>query len=115
MQSATFRWKAQLNPRLRRNIEGNRTDGSEPVAFNIAGRRIEVSELSRLTWDCTRRLGAGTLEREKERSLEEMSAWQVVHNDSRLANMLWNVEMGRVMIIDFERSVIGWPKRRIDV
>jgi hypothetical protein len=36
MQSATFLWKAQLNPHLRTS-RGNRKDGSEPVAFNIAG------------------------------------------------------------------------------
>jgi len=65
--------------------------------------------------DCTPLMAEGMLEREKERSLKEISAWQVIHNDSRLANMLWNVEMGRVMIIDFERSVIGWNERRMEV
>jgi len=52
------------------------------------------------------------LEHEKQRSLGEV-ACSVLHKDPRLDNMLWNVEKQRVMLIDFERSVVVQKKRKI--
>jgi len=39
-------------------------------------------------------------------SIEDMHHAGVLHADLRTANMLWNQETGRVMLIDFERSEI---------
>jgi hypothetical protein len=56
-------------------------------------------------------ISPATLEREKQRSLKEVLHLNILHNDPRLANMLWNVETQRVMLIDFERSTIHRRKR----
>ncbi|RFU31113.1 hypothetical protein B7463_g5223, partial [Scytalidium lignicola] len=40
------------------------------------------------------------------RSIEDIHRAGVLHKDARSANMLWNQETGRVMLIDFERSEI---------
>jgi hypothetical protein len=53
-----------------------------------------------------------TLENEKQRSLKEV-ACSVLHKDIRLDNMLWNVGTQRVMLIDFERSVVYRRKRKL--
>jgi len=37
-------------------------------------------------------------------SIEDIHQAGVLHTDTRAANMLWNQETGRVMLIDFERS-----------
>jgi len=44
------------------------------------------------------------LSREMQRSLQDVRCQGVIHGDEREANMLWNAERRRVMIIDFERS-----------
>lgn len=44
--------------------------------------------------------------REISRSKREIRMLGVVHDDLRLDNMLWNKELGRVLIIDFHRSHI---------
>ncbi|KID81672.1 Protein kinase-like domain protein [Metarhizium guizhouense ARSEF 977] len=54
-----------------------------------------------------KRLADGTLQ-----SLRSMHEQGVVHKDIRGANMLFNPETDRVMIIDFERSSIVQPPRR---
>ncbi|KAK9859508.1 hypothetical protein MYU51_013551 [Penicillium brevicompactum] len=43
------------------------------------------------------------LRREYSRSINEILALGVVHQDLRPANLLWNAELGRVLIIDFHR------------
>ncbi|TQB70375.1 hypothetical protein MPDQ_000589 [Monascus purpureus] len=45
-----------------------------------------------------------TLSHEIRRSRREIRKSGVVHQDLRLENMLWNGELGRVLIIDFHRS-----------
>jgi len=57
---------------------------------------------------------SATLEHERQRSLGEV-AHLVVHKDIRLDNMLWNVENQRVMLIDFERSVVNQRKRKMEL
>ena len=39
-------------------------------------------------------------------SLRSVHQAGIIHQDARPVNMLWNEELGRVMIIDFERSLI---------
>lgn len=46
----------------------------------------------------------GSLNHEIRRSRREIRMSGVVHRDLRLENMLWNGELGRVLIIDFHRS-----------
>ncbi|KAK3935393.1 hypothetical protein QBC46DRAFT_271871, partial [Diplogelasinospora grovesii] len=49
---------------------------------------------------------------ETERTLRDVRKAGVVHGDARPANMLWNAERHRVMLIDFDRSVhVLTPKR----
>jgi serine/threonine protein kinase len=55
-----------------------------------------------------------TLEYEKQRSLQDV-AGLVVHKDVRLENMLWNEENERVMLIDFERSMVYQRKRKLEL
>ncbi|KAJ5353811.1 hypothetical protein N7541_006375 [Penicillium brevicompactum] len=43
------------------------------------------------------------LRREYSRSINEILALGVVHQDLRPANLLWNTELGRVLVIDFHR------------
>ncbi|OJD24180.1 hypothetical protein ACJ73_04466 [Blastomyces percursus] len=47
------------------------------------------------------------LSREISRSKKEIRMLGVVHKDLRLANMLWNDELRRVLIIDFHRLMKG--------
>ncbi|OJD12145.1 hypothetical protein AJ78_07216 [Emergomyces pasteurianus Ep9510] len=52
------------------------------------------------------------LSREISRSKKEIRMLEVVHKDLRPANMLWNDELRRVLIIDFHRSDIdGCPMK----
>ncbi|KAJ6128066.1 hypothetical protein N7471_009283 [Penicillium samsonianum] len=44
------------------------------------------------------------LQRQIRRSGKEIHSLGVVHNDIRLPNLLWNVELQRVLFIDFHRS-----------
>ncbi|KAL1974235.1 hypothetical protein VTN31DRAFT_5795 [Thermomyces dupontii] len=46
------------------------------------------------------------LSREISRSKDQLRLCGVVHDDLRLDNMLWNEELGRVLIIDFHRCRI---------
>jgi hypothetical protein len=55
------------------------------------------------------------LAKEKQRSLEEVLHLNILHNDIRLANMLWNVETQRVMLIDFERSTVQRRKQKTEL
>jgi hypothetical protein len=49
---------------------------------------------------------------ETERTLREVLKAGVVHGDARPANMLWNAERRRVMLVDFDRSaLVPTPKR----
>lgn len=52
------------------------------------------------------------LEKETIRSLRAMHQEGIVHNDVRLANMLFNSETDGIMMIDFERSLLLEPYRR---
>ncbi|KAK5651363.1 hypothetical protein OQA88_12596 [Cercophora sp. LCS_1] len=52
------------------------------------------------------------LGREVARSVGALHRMGVAHTDIRDPNMLWNEENCRVMIIDFERAVLGSPARR---
>lgn len=45
------------------------------------------------------------------RTLESIHRKGVVHKDVRGANMLYNPETNRVMMIDFERSLLVQPSR----
>ncbi|QSS50346.1 hypothetical protein I7I53_11001 [Histoplasma capsulatum var. duboisii H88] len=57
--------------------------------------------------------GSSALYREISRSKKEIRMLGVVHDDLRNANMLWNDELGRVLIIDFHRSHIDCrPKEK---
>ena len=60
--------------------------------------------------DAMARLGK-SLPAERRRVEAKMVAWKVEHGDIREANLLWNEEVGGVMVIDFERSEIR--KKRV--
>ncbi|RMD44474.1 hypothetical protein DV735_g754, partial [Chaetothyriales sp. CBS 134920] len=47
-------------------------------------------------------LSADQLEQEKQRSIRDIEKFQIIHNDLEPRNMLWNKELGRVLIIDLE-------------
>lgn len=51
------------------------------------------------------------LQEEEERSLKELRSEGVAHGDTRYANMLWNTEQQRVMLIDFDRACFLRPPR----
>ncbi|KND92279.1 hypothetical protein TOPH_02957 [Tolypocladium ophioglossoides CBS 100239] len=55
--------------------------------------------------------GVPDLAAEVMRSLRPVLAEGVVHDDLRKANMLWNAERRRVMIIDFDRATLLPPAR----
>ncbi|KIV98711.1 uncharacterized protein PV09_09500 [Verruconis gallopava] len=50
--------------------------------------------------------GPPNLEQEAQRSWAEVRAEGVVHGDERYANLLWNAERQRAMVIDFDRSIL---------
>ena len=81
------------------------------------GLDVTIMHMMVLSWggDSIERWGGGVerwggdvsrLMEEKERSLAAIHSLGVVHQDVRGANLLWNSEVGRVMVIDFERSDI---------
>lgn len=49
------------------------------------------------------------LEGEIERSLKELHGEGVAHGDARHANMLWNTEQHRVMLVDFDCAFLPSP------
>ncbi|KNB02954.1 hypothetical protein FOXG_05573 [Fusarium oxysporum f. sp. lycopersici 4287] len=81
--------------------------------------RAYVVHMTFLSWggcsiDRAQRIGDTDrpLEDEAIRSLRAMHREGVVHKDVRLANMLFNPETNRVMVIDFERALLLKPPRR---
>ncbi|KAJ9413803.1 hypothetical protein QL093DRAFT_2500296 [Fusarium oxysporum] len=81
--------------------------------------RVYVVHMTFLSWggcsiDRAQRIGDTDrpLEDEAIRSLRAMHREGVVHKDVRLANMLFNPETNRVMVIDFERALLLKPPRR---
>ncbi|KAL7892069.1 hypothetical protein HDV63DRAFT_390794 [Trichoderma sp. SZMC 28014] len=81
--------------------------------------RVYIVHLTFLSWggyklgnsgnagDMGKRLADGAL-----RTLQSIHRKGVVHKDVREANMLYNPETNRVMMIDFERSLLVQPPRR---
>jgi hypothetical protein len=61
--------------------------------------------------DHTPPIPPATLEYEQRRSLAELADSGVFHQDARPANMLWNTEKNRVMMIDFERSTASGKRK----
>ncbi|ORY64858.1 hypothetical protein BCR38DRAFT_390672 [Pseudomassariella vexata] len=58
-------------------------------------------------------MGELDLKLQRQRSLQAVWAAGVDQGDERDANLLWNVERGRVMVIDFDRvALIPAPKHR---
>ncbi|KAI9832126.1 MAG: hypothetical protein M1826_002455, partial [Phylliscum demangeonii] len=53
-----------------------------------------------------RRAEIAGLDEAVERTTEEVLATGVIHNDVRWANMLWNQERQRVMLVDYERAML---------
>jgi tRNA A-37 threonylcarbamoyl transferase component Bud32 len=67
------------------------------MILSWAGERLDKSKISRGV--DRKRLGIMVTQ-----SIEEIHHTGVLHADLRIANMLWNAETERVMLIDFERS-----------
>lgn len=82
---------------------------------------VRIIHMLYMAWggDClchqTPSIPSATLEAEKQRSLKEVVNFGVLHKDLRLANMLWNEEKQRVMLIDFERSTVYQRKRKVEL
>ncbi|KAH7118371.1 hypothetical protein EDB81DRAFT_848105 [Dactylonectria macrodidyma] len=81
--------------------------------------RVYVVHMTFLSWggcsiDKAQKIGDinRSLEDEAIRSLRAMHREGVIHNDVRLANMLFNPETNGVMVIDFERALLLKPPRR---
>lgn len=79
------------------------------------GRRVVHMML--MSWGGEAAADAGMetaeLEARRRRSLEAVWAAGVDHGDLRDANLLWNMERGRVMVIDFDQAVLRpAPKQR---
>ena len=84
-------------------------DLSYPYYYDFG---VKIYHMLLMSWgglslyDCMPPLTCPALEQEKQRSFRAISQLSVVHDDWRLPNMLWNEEMQRVLVIDFERSHI---------
>uniref|UniRef100_A0A093XUJ6 Reticulocyte-binding protein 2 like a n=1 Tax=Talaromyces marneffei PM1 TaxID=1077442 RepID=A0A093XUJ6_TALMA len=65
----------------------------------------EIRHMLLMAWG-GREIGVGERLTEISRSRALIRKLGVVHGDLRLQNMLWNDELGRVLIIDFHRSEI---------
>ncbi|QGA17632.1 hypothetical protein EYB26_005307 [Talaromyces marneffei] len=65
----------------------------------------EIRHMLLMAWG-GREMGTGERLTEISRSTALIRKLGVMHGDLRLQNMLWNDELGRVMIIDFHRSEI---------
>ncbi|EED11524.1 conserved hypothetical protein [Talaromyces stipitatus ATCC 10500] len=65
----------------------------------------EIRHMLLMAWG-GKNIGVGERLTEISRSRTLIRKLGVVHGDLRLQNMLWNDELGRVMIIDFHRSEI---------
>jgi hypothetical protein len=81
--------------------------------------RVYVVHMTFLSWggcsiDRAQNMGDmnKSLEDEAIRSLRAMHREGVIHKDVRLANMLFNPETNRVMMIDFERALLLKQPRR---
>jgi hypothetical protein len=81
--------------------------------------RVYVVHMTFLSWggcsiDNVQKTGDinRSLEDEAIRSLRAMHREGVIHKDVRLANMLFNPETNRVMVIDYERALLLNPPRR---
>ncbi|KAK4194131.1 hypothetical protein QBC40DRAFT_291318 [Triangularia verruculosa] len=81
---------------------------------------VDIVHLTFLSWageplykpiasDVFRKANVG---QEVARSVRALHQMGVAHTDVRAPNMLWNEENRRVMMIDFERAVLGSPARR---
>jgi len=55
--------------------------------------------------------GNTNMDKEWQRSEEELLECGVGHDDLRPTNMLWNAEVSRVMIVDFDRAILYSLKR----
>lgn len=65
----------------------------------------EIRHMLLMAWGGTE-MGPGEKLNEISKSMALIRELGVVHGDLRFQNMLWNDELGRVMIIDFHRSEI---------
>jgi tRNA A-37 threonylcarbamoyl transferase component Bud32 len=65
----------------------------------------EIRHMLLMAWG-GREMGTGERSTEISRSTALIRKLGVLHGDLRLQNMLWNDELGQVMIIDFHRSEI---------
>ncbi|CAK7230295.1 hypothetical protein SCUCBS95973_007526, partial [Sporothrix curviconia] len=71
----------------------------------------EIDEADEAAWQRTMALKR-KIEGEQQRTLREVEAFGVVHGDIRAANLLWNEDLQRVMLIDFDRAVLMNVKKR---
>ena len=69
------------------------------IILSWAGESLDDSKVLKC-------MGQRTLDVMITQSIEDIHHAGVLHTDLRTANMLWNQEIGRVMLIDFERSEI---------
>jgi predicted Ser/Thr protein kinase len=81
--------------------------------------QVRVIHMMFLSWGGDR-IDSGSLaedERQKRKqevvcSVQAIHAEGILHKDIRTENVLWNEEVGRVMLIDFERAALVDPLRR---
>ena len=67
---------------------------------------VELVHMLLMSWgdEVAKKADVPDWDKELGRSVREVSDEGVEHNDVREANILWNTERGRAMLIDFERS-----------
>ncbi|CAG8053664.1 unnamed protein product [Penicillium olsonii] len=63
----------------------------------------EISHMLLMGWAGEPITEIGALRREYSRSVNDIRSLGVLHQDLRPANLLWNAELGRVLVIDFHR------------
>lgn len=86
-----------------------------PYLYDVGVKIVHMLLISwggRSLYERSPAISSSQLEREKYRSIRAVSQLSVVHKDWRLPNMLWNDEVQRVLVIDFERAHIRQRTRK---
>lgn len=79
----------------------------------------KVTRMMLMSWAGTRlrhnmRPQGVDFEKEQERSLATLTSTGICHNDIRPANLVWNSEQQRVMVIDFNQATVMRSQKRKD-
>ncbi|KAE8155549.1 hypothetical protein BDV40DRAFT_311062 [Aspergillus tamarii] len=86
------------------------------ILWRAQGRAVPIRHMLLMGWggEPIHKLeDVEAIRSEISRSQKKIRSLGVLHQDLRPDNMLWNAELGRVLIIDFHRSQLdSWPMRK---